>query len=307
MKARKARFGLTLLAAVAATVPLAAPGHAADATTVTVGTPTVSGSTVSVSGSIDFGTDVTGERIVSTDAPADATVKGVGLDLETLSVRTDLAAKKLIWTLTVGDAPAAIGGSPPATGYLVPIMADGDERWRWLAAGTVGSNQGKTANWTGLCHNEQTEGTQGAWSCPTTTAGSMTATKVTWTQRFTEMKPALAFGSVVEPSSIHGGVPASMLWPAAFITAGLAPVDTMNAMEAFKIPGQVQLAIAKTGTTPAPSAFSHAATFNGATKGFSGSVPTPTATGDYTVWAQTCFGDGYEPICVRGSAGGITI
>lgn len=302
MNSRKIRFGLTVLAVIAATVPLASPGSAAETTSVAVDTVAVSGSAISVGGVLDFGDDVTAETVLSTDATGDATVKGVGLDLEKLSVRTDIAGKKLIWTLTISDAPAS-GTGAPATGILVPIMADADERWRWLAAGTPGANQGKTANWTGLCHNEQTEGTQGSWNCSTTIDGSLTATKVTWTQRFNQMKPTINFGSVIEPSSIHTGVPSSFAWPAALITAGTAPVDTMPGFEGFMVPGQVKLAIAKAGTTPAAAAFTHSATFNGTTKRFAGTVPTPTTAGAYTVWAQTCYGNGFEPTCVRGNTG----
>jgi hypothetical protein len=303
MKSRKIRFALTCVAMVAATVPLASPGHAGDTTTVTIDGVMVSGSEISVGGLLDFGADATAETVLSEDAPADATVKGVGLDLGTLSVRTDIAAKKLIWTLTITDAPASLNGGPPATGYLVPIMANGDDRWRWLAAGNVGANQGKTTPWTGVCHNEASEGTQGPWDCPTTIEGSVTAAKITWTQRFSQMKPAITFGSTIEPSSIHGGVPASMAWPAVYMTGGSNPIDTMPAFDGFTVPGGVTLAIAKAGVTPPPTAFTHAATFNSTTKRFSGSVPTPKTAGNYTVWAQTCIGNIFEPTCSQANTG----
>jgi hypothetical protein len=294
---RNARTGLILLGIVVGTMPLAGPTTAAETTSVAVSGATVGTSTIAVTGAIDFGTDVTGDLLLGEDPSGDATVKGAGLDIGSISVRPDIAGKKLIWTLTVTDGAAAIGGAPPMTGYMVPIM-NGQDKWRWLAAGTEGSNFGQSAKWTGVCQNELADGTQGGWSCPTMISGSVTPTAITWTQRFTEMSPAIAYGSMIESSSILCGAPCTFAWPVGAVGAA-SPVDTMGSMNAYKVPGEVTLAIAPTGANP--GAFTTKATFNGTSKTFAGSVPKPANPGNYTVWAQTCFGDGYEPTCVVGS------
>jgi hypothetical protein len=283
---------------IVALVPLAGPTTAAETTTVTVASTTVGASTISVAGSIDFGTDATGDLVLGEDAAGDAVADGVGLDLGKISVRPDIAGKKLIWTLTINDGAAAIGGSPPMTGYMVPINANGEDFWRWLAAGTEGSNFGQQARWTGLCQNELADGSQGGWSCPTMITGSVTPTAVSWTQRFTEMKPAIAYGSLIEQGSILCGRPCSFAWPVGLV-GSVAPADTIAFMKSYKVPGEVHLAIAPAGVVP--SSFPTKATFSGTAKSFNGTVPRPATPGAYAVWAQTCFGDGETPTCVLGS------
>jgi hypothetical protein len=298
---RKTRFAIAIVGMFVAALPAASPISAADTTTVTVNPADVGATSIGVTGLINFGDDATATRVVGTDAAGDAVVKGAGLDLGNLTVRPDIAAKRLIWTLAITDGLAApFDGSAPASGISVPLMVNGDDKWRWLAAGTPGSNNGKTTNWTGVCHNESADGTEGGWNCPTTTTGSFTAAGVTWTQRFQDMKPPITYGAVLEPSTIYCGLPCSFSWPAGAVTA-LTPYDVLDIMDSYKVPGQVELAIAPTGTTPKDTAFTNPATFNGTTKVFSGAVPRPAAPGAYTVWARTCFGDGWEPTCVLGS------
>ena len=298
---RKARLAIAIVGMFVAALPAASPISAADTTTVTVNPVDIGSTSIGVTGLIDYGDDATAARVVGTDAAGDATVKGAGLDLGNLTVRPDLAARRLHWTLAITDAMAApIDGTVPAAGIAVPLMVNGDEKWRWLAAGTPGSNNGKTTNWTGLCHNETATGTSGGWNCPSTMTGTFTATGVTWSQRFQDMKPVITYGAVVEPSTIYCGLPCSFGWPAGGVTAA-APFDVLATMDPYKIPGQVELAIAPTGTAPKATSFTNPATFNGTTKMFAGSVPRPATAGAYTVWARTCFGDGYEPTCVLGS------
>jgi hypothetical protein len=291
-------------------VPLTTqPAVAAD-TAVTVAAPTVGATTIAVSGSIAFGTDATDELVLGTDASGDSPVPG--MDLTAISVRPNIASRQLIWKLsTANGLPDPAGGPAPAgTAYMVPIMVDGDERWRWLGAGTVGTAFGNTDKWTGLCHNEVSEGTAGGWSCPGTLAGantysytgSITQAGVTWTQPFAQMKPVIKFGSTVEPSSILCARPCTFLFPPGFALGGVHQVDALDGMEGYKVPGEVKLAIAPLGAEPAASAFASNATFSHTTSAFSGTVPRPATAGEYTVWARTCFGKAEALTCVLGSS-----
>ncbi|MGH2691394.1 MAG: hypothetical protein ACRDHM_02715 [Actinomycetota bacterium] len=307
---RGIRFWVSLPAALAVLAPFTTqPAFAAD-TAVTVSGAAVGTTSISVTGTIAYGTDATDPVVLGTDASGDAAAPG--MDLTGISVRPNIAGKQLIWNLATGNGlPDPVGGPAPAlTAYMVPIMVDGDERWRWLGAGTTGTAFGNTEKWTGLCHNEVSEGTAGGWSCPGTLAGantfsytgSITQTGVSWTQPFAQMKPTIKYGSVVEPSSILCARPCSFLFPPGFALGGLHQVDTIDLMEAYKVPGEVKLAIAPLGVVPPTSAFSTGATFTGNTGAFSGSVARPAAAGEYTVWARTCFGKAEALTCALGSS-----
>lgn len=306
---RAGRLALSLGALVAVAVPFGAGSALADGTSVTVSGGSVGSSSISVTGSMAFGSDATSAVVLGTDAAGDATPALPGMDLASISVRPDIAGKKLIWTLgTSNGLPDPVGGpGPAAMGYMVPIMADDEDWWRWLGAATTASGNAQAAEWTGLCHNE-VAGAQGAWSCPGavftstgtyTLTGSIATTGVSWTQGFTQMKPTLQYGSVVASSSIHCAGPCSIAFPPGLVGA-LTPIDTMS-MDSYKVPGEVLLALAPTGVTPSSDAFSTKGTFNGTTGAFTGSVAKPAAPGAYTVWAKTCFGKADEPTCVLGS------
>lgn len=299
-----------VLAPLAVLVPLTVqPASAAD-TAVTVSGATVGATTIAVTGNIAYGSDATDEVVLGTDAAGDSQVPG--MDLTAISVRPNLASKQLIWKLSTGNGlPDPVGGpAPVGTAFMVPIMVDADERWRWLGAGTMGTAFGNSGKWTGLCHNEVSEGTSGGWSCPGTLAGpdtynytgSITQAGVTWNQPFGQMKPTIKFGSTVEPSSILCARPCAFLFPPGFALGGLHQVDALDGMEGYKVPGEVKLAIAPLGVEPAASAFASNATFNGTTGAFSGSVARPATAGEYTVWARTCFGKSEALTCVLGSS-----
>lgn len=300
-------FALT--AAFAVVLSIVASPAFADATTVNVSGAAVGSSSISVTGSVVYGTDATGTLVLGTDPSGDATPPAPGMDLTGVSVRPDIAGKKLIWTLSTGNGlPDPVGGPAPAMmGYMVPISVDEEDWWRWLGAGTAGSNIAATGKWTGLCSNEIAGGTQGGWGCPGTLAGagtysytgSITASGVTWTQPFGQMKPQIQYGSVVAPSSIHCGGPCTFVWPSGLLGSA-APIDAMS-MDSYKVPGEVLLAVAPAGTTPTSSAFATKALFNGTTGAFSGSLTKPASAGAYTVWAKTCFGKAEEATCSIGS------
>ena len=282
------------------------PAAAAD-TAVTVSTATVSGSSISVAGNVAYGADATGALTLSTDPAGDTQVPG--MDLGNLTVRTDVAARRLIWTLELKNGlQDPVGGPPPAlTGFIVPVMVDDQDFWRWLGAGTAGTALGQTGKWTGLCSNETASGTQGGWGCPGVLAGagtysysgSITASGISWTQPFSQMKPQIQYGSVVTPSSIHGGAPISMAWPPGLLGAA-APIDTGGFASPYKVPGEVKVAVTAAGSLPSPDAFATKATFNGTTGNFTASVPAG-GTGARTVWVQTCYGNNDTPTCVTGS------
>lgn len=304
------RSWIALALPVAVLVSLGAQPVLAEGSSVTVSGATVGASSITITGNVAYGTDATDEVVLGTDAAGDTPAPG--MDLTAISVQPNLASKQLNWKLSVANGlPDPVGGPAPAlTAYMVPIMVDGDERWRWLAAGTAGSAWANDGKWTGLCHNEVSDGTSGGWACPGTVAGaetymysgSITQAGVTWTQPFSQMKPTIKFGSTVEPGSILCGRPCSFAFPPGFALGGVHQVDALDGMEGYKVPGEVRLAIAPLGSAPPDSAFSSGATFNGTTGGFSGTVARPAAAGEYTVWARTCFGKTEALTCVLGSS-----
>jgi hypothetical protein len=303
---RTSRFGVALLAAAAIGVSFGAVPASA-ASTISVNTLTKSGSSVTVAGSIAYGTDATGDLVLGTDATGDAVAPAPGLDLSSIKVRPDLAGRKLIWTLGIANGlPDPVGGPAPVfMGYQVPLVVDGEEHWRWLGAGTAGSAIAATGKWTGLCSNE-VNGASGGWGCPGTVAGagtysytgSISATAVSWTQPFSQMAPTIQYGSVVEQGSILCARPCSFAWPPGLVGAA-APVDMIDSQSGYKVPGEIKLAIGPVGSTPN---FDTKATFNAAAGSFSGSVNLPSASGTFTVSAQTCYGLSDEPTCVVSSA-----
>lgn len=307
---RGTRVGLALLGVAAVIVPMAAGPAAADATSVTVGSVTVGGTSISVGGTITFGTDATNGVTLGTDAAGDALVTGAGLDLKSISVRPNIAARQLVWTLATNDGVPEPVGVPPGLGFQVPITVDGQDWWRWLGAGTAGTANAQLGEWTALCHNE-VNGAQGGWSCPGlvfgstntfTLAGSITATGVTWTQGFSQMKPQISYGSVVEQGSILCARPCSFTYPPGLALGGLQAVDAIDTMAAYKVPGAVELGIAPAGTPPSSVNFSATGTFNGTTGAFTGSVSKPGTAGAYTVYAKTCFGIADALTCAIGSS-----
>ncbi len=126
---------------------------------------------------------------------------------------------------------------------------------------------------------------------------------MTWTLAFSQMAPVIAAGSVIEPNGIHCGAPCTFLWPSGWITAGgltIYRADTVGEMLAYKVPGEVRLAILPTGDDPAnedEDPFTAKGTLNLTTGAFSGKVTRPADPGAYTIWARSCWGAG-EPTCV---------
>lgn len=315
---RKGRVAVVLAAAAAITVPLtsatvasaepvgpAAAEAEAEVTTIAIGSATLAGGSIQIAGSVGYGADALGPVTLSEDVSGDANVSGAGFDIGDVSVEADLAASKLIFTLGINDGLAApVDGPGPMTGYMITLMSDGDERWRWLGAGTAGSNFA-AGKWGGLCHNENNSPTTGkppgGWSCPADGAltTTITADAVVWALPFSKMKPAIQRGSVLESSSIFCGGACSFNWGPTFNLAS-TPVDSSFAMDEYKVPGEVELGIAPTGTQPSAVSFGTKATFTPSTSAFNAVLPAPTAPGDYTVWTRTCYG---APVsCVYGNA-----
>lgn len=295
------RLLAVVMVAATLAIPASVPAAEDVATTVTVDEVSASGKQISVSGSAVYGDDATSDVVLGTDPADDAEVSGAGLDLASISVRTDLEAEQLVWTLETHDGIVDPVGNPPATGYMVPIMVDGEDRWRWLAAGNSGTGWlPQPAQWTGLCHNEEESGEQGGHLCPTMLPGSVSASGVTWSQPFTHMKPFIERGSVIESSSIFCGSPCSFPW---FVIARPHnAVDKIETMDPYRVPGEVALAIVPSGAQPGDEDFTVGATWDSSTSVFSGSLLAPPDPGAYTVWARTCFGLAQSPTCVLGSA-----
>ena len=309
---RPVRSSIVLALSVLALGSIGVQPVLAEGSTVTLSGATVGVSTIAVTGTIAYATDATDELVLGTDPSGDSPVPGT--DLTAISVRPNISGRQLIWKVsTANGLPDPIGGPLPGTAFMVPIKVDGEERWRWLAAGTVGTAFGSTEKWTGLCHNETPSGTEGGWGCPAIVAGgnlypdtymytgSITQAGVTWTQPFEEMKPHINFGSTVAPSSIFCGSPCSFAFPPALPLGGQHQFDTIDLMEGYKVPGEVNLAIAPAGVVPPDDTFTSRATFKPTPSTFTGSVARPGTPGDYTVWAQTCFGKTEAPTCVVGS------
>lgn len=294
------RILAAVVVALTLAVPMTVPAAEDPVTTLALDDPTVSQSTISVAGTATYGSDATDEVVLGSDPEGDAEVAGVGLDLNEISVRPDLPSNGLVWRLTTHDGIADPMGNPPATGYMVPIMVDGDDRWRWLAAGNSGTGWlPQPTTWTGLCHNEEESGQQGGYLCPTMLPGSVAASGVTWTQPFTHMKPQVRHGSVIESSSIFCGRPCSFPW---FVVARPHnAVDQIDSMAAYKVPGEVMLAIVPSGLEPSDEDFTRKAAWDPSTSRFSGLVSRPQESGSYTVWARTCFGIVEAPTCVEAS------
>lgn len=264
----------------------------AETTTIAVQSAAVNGGSISVAGVVNYGADALGPVTLSEDVAGDVAVAGAGLDVGDVSVETDLAKQRLIFTLQLHDGLAApVNGPGPFTGYMVPLLSDGDDRWRWLGAGGIGTNFAPQAGgWGALCSNELENGQQGGWSCTDTITTTITADSVRWELPFAKMKPQIQYGSVIESSSIYCGSACSFQWPSFFNLAALFATDVSFPMDEFQVPGAVSLGITPDGTPPSAASFGTKATFNPATSEFSGALATPIDPGSYTVWARTCYG-----------------
>lgn len=288
---------IAMTAATAATyfvVPAAAqePGSS-----ITVGNTAIGGGKVTVTGAVSYAQDAVGPVVVATDAAADASQQGAGLDIKDLSMQTLLKAKKVVFTMGINDGLAApVDGNAPSTGYHWPIVVDAEDRYRWLGGGSAGTNfPPRTAKWVGVCENEAAGGGTEGWSCPGSIVGGITATAVRWELPFkyqTGLTP-IAYGSTIEGSGgVYCGVPCSWPWPSVVVGAA-APSDFADAPAVYKVPGEIKLGIAPAGTAVSGVDFSSTGTFSASDESagtFSGTVNAPAAAGTYTVWAKTCYG-----------------
>lgn len=273
-----------------------------ETTTIAVQSAAVNGGSIAVAGVVNYGADALGPVTLSEDVAGDVAVAGVGLDVGDVSVETDLAKQQLIFTLQLHDGLAApVNGPGPFTGYMVPLLSDGDDRWRWLGAGGIGTNfPPQAGGWGALCSNESENGEQGGWSCTDAITTTISADSVRWELPFAKMKPQIQYGSMIESSSINCGSACSFQWPSFFNLAALFATDVSFPMDEYKVPGEVELGIAPTGTQPSAVSFGTKATFTPSTSAFNAVLPAPTTPGDYTVWTRTCYG---APIsCVYGNA-----
>lgn len=280
----------------------AGPVSAVETSSLTVDGITVSGGTLSVTGTAVFGDDLLGPVEVWSDSEGDAAASGAGLDIAAGTIATDLASRKLVFTMsTVDGQPAPVDGSPPLTGFMWPISANGENWFRWLGAGTQGAAT-SPSKFTALCENEnEAEGGSGGWSCATTIPGSLTQDGITWNLQFSRMKPALDVGSTVEAGGILCNVPCSMTWPTQVVGA-LTPVDTAGFPETYVIPGRIRLGVAPAGTPESQVTYSATGALNATADGFTGSLSAPQSPGTYTLFVKTCGGLQPSQTCVIGSS-----
>jgi hypothetical protein len=288
---------LGMITASAAT-SFVVPAQAQEAgSQVAINTAALGAGKVTVSGAVSYAQDAVGPLVVATDAAADASQQGAGLDIKDLSMQTLLKAKKVVFTMGINDGLAApVDGNAPFTGYHWPIVVDAEDRFRWLGGGSAGTNlPPRAAKWVGVCENEATGGGTEGWNCPGSIPGGITATAVRWELPFkyqTGLTP-IVYGSTIEGSGgVYCGVPCSWPWPSAVVGAA-APSDFADAPGMYKVPGEIKLGIAPAGTPVSGVNFSGIGTFSASDESagtFSGTVNAPTAAGTYTVWAKTCYG-----------------
>lgn len=276
------------------------PASADETSSLTIDATDVSNGFVTVAGTAMLGDDLLGPVEVWTDGEGDASLTGAGFDLTSGSIATDLAAKRLVFTLSTADGVGALGGSPPASGFEWPINVDGEDWFRWLGAGGPGSDN-STTKFTALCENEnEAEGGSGGWSCATRIPGEVTQEGVTWQLPFFRMKPVIDVGSTVDGGGILCGVPCSMAWPPGLVGA-LAPVDTGGFPDTYVVPGEMKLGIASAGFPESQVEYEGTASLDSSATGFTGAIAAPTTAGDYTVWVKTCGGLQRSLTCVIGS------
>jgi hypothetical protein len=289
MKKRLSLLVVTLgLAAAQATHPAVAQ----TATSISIGSASTSGSNIAVTGTVAYGDDAAAPIQVSEDPAGDDADGGQipqGTDLGNASIATDLAGKKLTFTLNIHDqTPGA--KMAPAFVYVWPFMVDGVDEMRFLSSGTAGS-------WTGLGPAADPNGwfrlcqVTSGYACPTPLTGTMGNGKVEIALPFS--RAAITPGALIEQGTGGCSSLCSTFNPTAFLfdsTGG----DT-SAPVGYQMPGEVKLGVAPAGTpdasvsTPAEATVSIA---GGKASGtFTGSVPKPATAGEYKVVARTCFGN----------------
>ena len=284
--------GLTVLAVTSGATSAAAE----EPTTLSLTTPSVTSTKVSVRGVLRLGADALAPVAVSTDGAGDVQTAGMGFDLgnTTFQLADPAGTPTVVVKMAVNDGNATFAGAPPANGYSWPITVDGNSAPNyWLAAGTQGTNNPpQTGNWVGLC--TVTTG----WACTTPLAGSVTASAVTW-QLPLGGPAAVKAGSVVDAGGVYGGVPASFAWPSGLVFAPTAPYDTAGLSVGYRVPGGVEIAITDSPDT-APEEYTSTGAVNLKTGTFSVLVDRPAA-GEHTIWVRSCFGASDAPTCLVAS------
>jgi hypothetical protein len=299
---------ITVIGIVATSVAsyLIVPARAQEAgSSISVGNATVAAGKVSVTGAAAYAQDAVGPVVLATDGSGDAAQQGAGLDIKDLSMQTLLKAKKVVFTMGINDGIAApVNGNAPATGFHWPIVVDADDRFRWLGAGSEGTNlPPRTAKWVGICENEAAGGGSEGWNCPGSIPGGITSTAVRWEVPFKYQTglTSIAYGSTIEGSGgIYCGTPCSWPWPSVVVGAA-APSDFAEAPAPYKVPGEIKLGIAAAGVAESNVSYTSTGTFtpsDDSTGTFAGTVNAPASAGTYTVWAKTCFGANGETCAI---------
>lgn len=287
------RTRITMIMVAGLALAASMPAAAAETTEVAVTGASATGGTVSLTGTIAFGTDATGPILVGEDPEGDATVSGVGIDFGDVTIATNPTTRRLTYAIEVYDMLPVAGQSAPFYGYTLPISVDGADNASFLAAGNAGANfPPATGPWRALC-----SAPAGSYTCPTPLNGTMDASGITIQLPFSSA--GIQPGSVVEPGSAVacGGGICTTLW------AGLLFNNTAGDsgfLAGYKVPGQVRVGIAAAGTPPSEVATTTNATV-AADGTWTAALAAPGA-GAHVVVARSCWGNAESLQCAEGSS-----
>ena len=283
------------LAAVLSVVAFQGTASSADVSSIQVNGVTV-GTSVTVSGVLSLGTDATGTTKVGSDGAGDASAPRLGFDVGDVFVTPDLTGKKLTLKINVNDGLPGIDGIGPAAGYVWPVAFNGIDNSAWLAAGTFVSGWlPKAGKWFELCSTAN-----GSYTCGNEVPGNMTASEVSWTIPFKNgAGPAwnATYGSTLDVGAATPGAPGVIPWA---VVSGGSTFDTVGEISSYKIPGQVEVAIAPAGTEESKASYSSSGVFTPSTGAFTVAAPRP-APGSYTVFVRSCFGLAESLTCAKTS------
>lgn len=262
---------------------------------------------IEVSGKLSLCQDALAPVVVVHDAPGDATAPGLGFDIGTLSLKTDVVNRVVTFTMRIHDGDHATG-LVPGRGFQWPILIGGQNWPRWLGAGTVGTNfPPRQERWTGVCVSNID-----GWACEDDVAGAITDTEVRWEVPFDAVQVGdiarfltrIKFGTVISTGRYQCGVPCSFVWPSFFMATYQEPwnalaVDLVDGeYAAYKVPGEIRIGLAPADTPEAEVNFTDLGTWDPADDAFSGTIAAPDDPGLYRVWVQSCHGLVNELSCV---------
>lgn len=300
MTRKSKRWGLVGLVLGMTLPPATQTAGAQTATSVSIDSAIVDGSSITVSGAMAYGDDAAAPIQVAEDPMGDDADGGrvpQGTDLGNATIATDLAGKKLTFAFGVYDQTPGAKMAPTFV-YVWPLMVNGNDEARFLSSGVAGSWSGAGPivdpnGWFAHCTNTN------GYICATPLTGTMGNGKVEIIVPFSQAsaKP----GYLIEAGgTVCSGSICSTFNPTALLFNNGTGGDTTSPV-GYQMPGEVKLGVAPAATpdesvaTPVTASISLP---SGKVAGtFSGSVPKPATPGEYKVVAKTCFGNVESPVC----------